>query len=315
MGFEEIVSAQDDKPSDFIFFNGDLVISYTNGSIKVYSEHNLHKSIILPTSITKMCQFKNFLFCTSFSSGFLYIFNKEYSLIDVLPDFKKTTFIFSFGEAVYLITLDKRFIQIVKEENNIQQMIDIQYKTQYSLSEILSFCKSKHIFKSIEKDGYSQIVTCYCQSDNELALGLDNVLNIYDSNLINIFSNTYECTISSLSFFDQGILVGLNNGKIHCENRIFTKESFIFHAQYDVDGNKKVLYPVTNMFYNKYLFTSGGNGKIIKWDLKKKSQMSTVLDNSIFVRKFLIFNDVITVMLDDPLNGYPSKILYSAIKY
>lgn len=104
------------------------------------------------------------------------------------------------------------------------------------------------------------------------------------------------------------------NGKIYCEYLNDPNESFVFNSHFEMSGNRKILYPVSCLFFDKFLYSAGGDGKIYKWDIKSKQRLGILLSKDIYIRKFYISDQKYFVLLDDPVSESVScKLLYQGI--
>lgn len=309
MNLKQLNFDNNSKVSDIQIYENNLIVSSYDNILRIYDKNTLEKSVKLPTPITKMCTFENYLFAISSTAGILYIFNKNYDLIDVISGYKNANIIFVFEDSIFITTLNKKCFKLLKTENNQNFISENECKMEYDVNDINILLNQPKLFASLKITDFEKIPTCYAYTDNKIAFGVENILKIYDVNFNETFTKIFDCCINCLTFYENGILVGFNDGKIHCENFFDSDETFIFNAHFDSYDNKKIYYPITSLFYDKFVFSSGGNGKIIKWDLKNKKQISKILDCEEYIRKFIINKNIIVVLMDDPMNDKKCKIL------
>lgn len=267
--------------ADFCAFGEKLVVSSYDSSLRIYSENKCLYSIETSCSFTKLCIYKSKIIAISHSTGTLNVFDSFLKLVDEMEGFYRACVIHPFRDCVLVGTMNQE-IFILKENESLDG----------------KFLKQN--FRISKMPGVVKIPTAIASSDGLVAISFENVLSVFDKEFNAVFSKELACTITSLAFYSESVVAGLNNGKIQIENINDPNESFLFNSHsLTCADNRKVLYPVTHIEKHTQLITSGYEGKIIKWDIEHKSLISCIFDYKNFIRKFLINNGIIYTLVEN----------------
>lgn len=261
-------SENNSEISDICIYNSYLIASTYKNTLKVYDCSILKEIIKIPVSFTKISQFKEYLLGISYTNDSLYIIKEENLVFKILNKevkISKPTYICSNDELVVIGTLNCEVLVLKDTEFNINSII-----------------KTKKIPTALFLEG------------TKICIATENEIQVIDyDNSEMIFSKEYSCCINSVSMKDNKLAVGLTSGKIYFEDLKVPEESFGF--------NSHVSHPVSQVILEKYLISSGYDGKIVLWDVNSKRLISTIVENEKFIRKFLIRGDYIDYLIDDGL--------------
>lgn len=284
--------------ADVLQHNSKTIVAYYDGSIKIYLGSSCLSTIHVPSPVTKMCTYFEKVLAISMTSGLLYVLDSNLALVSVIGRFPEPTTVFKAGQNV-IILCHGRLVYLLKEKEMPSLGCGIPAKKIYSAEDVRMLSIQPRSFEIVKVCEHHKIPTSGTYSKGRIAIAFENVLVITDEELKEMYSKEFGCCISSISFYDGGILVGLINGKISCENLSDPGESFVFNSHVDSKPGKKTFFPSTHLFYEKHLYSSGADGKIIKWDIENKKQISTVFHGKASVRKFVLSEDRMIVLLDD----------------
>lgn len=278
--------------ADFSVFKNKVIVSSYDSILRVYNS-NVHEcSIPVHCTYTKLCEFNSNLLCISYSTGVLSVFDSEMNNVCNMKGFKNPNIIHTFGKYVLIATRNEEVF--VLQENS-------------------EFVKNQTSFFTIVNVIQRQKMPTFISSfKNLLAISFENTLCLFNENLEEIFTKSYSATISSIDFYSEFvILLGLQNGKIQIENIEDSDESFLFNSHFICSSDQKVLYPVTHLTnFNNFILSSGYEGKLIKWDLEQKRMVASILDCKKFIRKFVILEKSLYVLIED--NG-TNSLCYSEV--
>ncbi|KAM0674452.1 mitotic spindle checkpoint protein Bub3 [Gurleya vavrai] len=129
------------------------------------------------------------------------------------------------------------------------------------------------------KINYSTIIndSLICaDSFNTFFYDLRNMKNYFDKKEC----KNINCLIN---FRDNGYSFGTKLGKIYIEN----ENKFAFNGHTKIIDDKKYLFSVNVLFFEKNLFSCGSDGRIIEWDITKK-KMKKVWHEGNEIKKVLI---------------------------
>lgn len=299
-----------DPVSDVVLHNNRTIVACYDGSLKVYSGSTLLSTVCLPTPITRICSYFESVLAISMTGGLLYVFDSNLALIDVIGKFPEPSVIFKAGQRVAVLCYNK-LVYLLREKAAPSSESEKFQRRTYSIEDVKAFLIQPHSFEVLGAKEHSKIPTSGTYSDGRIAISFENTLVITNEELKETYSKDFSCCINSVSFYDDGILVGLINGKIHCENFSDPSESFVFNSHVDSKPGKKTFFPNTQLLYRKHLYSSGADGRIIKWDLENKRQVSTIFEGKSCVRKFVPSGNRMLVLLDDVFEiESPSKLAY-----
>jgi len=295
--------------SDVLYHNNKTAVACYDKSVRFYSGNILVSAFTLPTPVTKMYSYYQYIIATSMSAGLLYIIDNEHRVVDVIDGLHEPNLLVmaSKGFLVSCLGACLQYFQEVKGANSLE---DGAFKELYTMDDICMLAENPHLFQQVKTIETSKVVTCGISNSSEILIAYESLLVAYNQELEETFSKDFCSCINSIVFFDSGILVGLLNGKIYCENLQESDESFVFNSHYDILPEKKVLFPVTQLVFDQFLFSSGAEGKIYKWNLKNKRKVSTLFSNQNYVRKFVFSNNKLLILVDDLIkNEGSSKLL------
>lgn len=295
--------------ADILLHNGKIIVACYDGSLRVYSGSSCLSTIHLPTPITRMCTYFESVLAISMASGLLYVLDSSLALVDVIGGFPEPTVVFKAGQNVVVLCYSQR-IYLLKEKMPLLESKSLEKKV-YSVEDVQMLSARPHSFEVLKVCEHHKVPTSGTYSDGKIAISFENVLAITDEELNVAYTKEFNCCIDSISFYDDGVLVGLINGKINCENFSDSGESFVFNSHVESRPGKKVFFPNTHLLYKKHLYSSGADGRIIRWDLENKKQVSVVFHGRTPVRKFVLSEDRVLVLLDDILESKsPSRVAY-----
>ncbi|ELA41425.1 uncharacterized protein VICG_01530 [Vittaforma corneae ATCC 50505] len=268
--------------SDICTFQDKLIVSTYQNTLKVFEEAELKHTVDLPVSLTKICQFRDKLLGISYSQGLLVILNSMFTIISIIPGFKQPTFIYSNNKIVIITTLDSEIL-ILKEK-----------KYQSNIEE--------HLFEVALRKKTQKVSTALCFLQERICLGFESTLSVFDNKLNEVLTKDYSCCINSIASCANNLVIGLINGKIHFEDIQNFEESFAFNSHILNGKNTRIFYPVTQVYFDTFLLSSGYDGKVIKWDIANKKQTSIIIDTNKFVRKFEICRNYLYCLIEDDPN-------------
>lgn len=276
--------------SDICTFKGRLVASTYQNTLNVFEEAELKHTVDLPVALTKICQFKDKILGISHSQGLLIVLNYTLTIVDIISGLGRPTFIYTNNDIVVIFTLDSEMLVLKEKE-----------------------CKDgakESPFEMILRRKTPKVPTALCFSQDRICIGLENTLSVLDNELNEILSKDYSCCINSMVFCKNNVIVGLVNGKIHFEDIQKFEESFAFNSHSSNNDGARIFYPVTQVYFDDVLFSSGYDGKVIKWDILNKKQISVIVDTSKFIRKFELCKNCLYCLIEED----PSEALGGTFK-
>lgn len=297
-----------DAISDICTFQDSLLVATYNRTLEVYKGTDLQNETTLPFSLTKICPFKENILGISRAHGLLVVLNQSLEVIHAVTGLGGISMIHTNGELVVLGTFDGEIIILrqgdLHNSNSTRNNTNTTSNNTNTTSNInkLKIYNRKHFFTQI---------TTLSSSSHGIAVGFQATLTLFDEQFNELFSKNYHGNISAITFCKDGLILGLINGKIHFEQFPNGEESFAFNSHASVEGDTKILYPVTQVEFDDFLFSSGYDGRVIKWDLARKRHVSTVASVDGFVRKFLISaGQMYCLVEEDPIEATGGAILY-----
>lgn len=300
--------------SDVVQHNNKTIVACYDGSLRAYSGNTLLSTAYLPTPITRMCSYFENVLAISMTSGLLYVFDSNLVLIDVIGKFPKPNIIFKAGQKVVILCYSGLAYLLQEKTMPLSESKGFQEKT-YSIGDVEAFLVQPHVFEVLGMREHPKTPTSGTYYNGKVAISFENTLVITDEELKESYSKEFGSCINSVSFYDGGVLVGLISGKIHCENFCDPSESFVFNSHVDSKPDKKTFFPNTQLLYGKHLYSSGADGRIIKWDLENKKQVSTIFQGKSCVRKFVPSGSRMLILLDDIFEmESPSKLVYATFE-
>lgn len=267
--------------ADFCSLKNKIVTSSYDSKLRVYSNNSLEKAIDTSCPFTKISIFDDKIIGISYNMGSLTIFDSKLNVISEMNGFDKPCMLFSFGKYV-LIGSNNKTVTILVENPD------------FGISSSCYFT----IYNEIQKQ---QSPTFICAFGDLLAISFENTVSIFNECLEEIYTKDYTVCISSLNFYSPHVLlIGFLNGKIQVENIKNSEESFLFNSHFSSTDEKKVMFPVTHLQNsNEFVFSSGYEGKILKWDLEHKKMLTCILDCKKFIRKFIMIDTHIYILVED----------------
>lgn len=292
--------------ADICVFNGHVVASMYNRSMKIFKDAQITKEIVLPSTLTKIHAFDNqILLGISFTEGTLTVLNIEFEIVDVIHGFKNAHILSSLGDKVFVGTTDNKMM--ILQRNG----------TAYSRTNIDTNIENKHMFDLISIKKSSKVLTAMCPGEKVIALGFESTLALFNLDMKEIFTKELMSCINSICFCGANLIVGTVDGKIHYENVYVFEESFIFNSHFKSQGATKVHFPVTCVYLdngdmmqdeflnddkqpNDELISVGYDGKLAKWDLKNRKLIDSVANfGELFLRKMVVENEKVYCLIEN----------------
>lgn len=280
---------------DLISWGGNAVISCHDSSLRMYRDETLLKKSILPCMAYKLAVSSKLLVAVALN-GEAYILNEDFQLVHV---FKTIEWVSSLAIAHSHLLVSSWACGVCLYRFPSHENIDEKAKP----IPVLLWIK-----KSTKR------VTASAIDESRIAVSLENTLVFMDLTGNEIFKKDLSCNITSLKLTAVGIFIGLNSGKIHYEHFTNKEESFIFNAHYELAQEKKIFYPITDLHYDGYLYSSGIDGRINKWSIEKKRHIGCLGKFDSSVDKFLVLAESIYVVANNESRSGSSTLLYSAIE-
>lgn len=276
--------------ADFCTLNNRIVVSSYDSMLRVYSLDVLEASIPAPCVYTKLCECDSRLLGISYTTGILSVFDSNMNNLCNMSGFTQPTILMCFGQYVIIGTRNKEIV-VLKENSEF-----LENQTSF--------------FNIVQRIDKCKTPTSISSNQNYLAIAFENTLSLFNIHFDEIFTKSYSDCISAIEFFSETTLaIGFQNGKVQIECIKDPEESFLFNSHFLCSASQKILFPVTYIkTFGTKLFSSGYEGKVIKWDLEQKRMLSTVIDFKKFIRKFLVNENTLYTLVED---GNTNTLCYS----
>lgn len=144
-----------------------------------------------------------------------------------------------------------------------------------------------------------KMVTSLTSYGDLIAVACEDMIGIYDLEFLSKWNRVMECIINTVIISGEDIYMGLINGKICYDNINGKKDRYSFNAHYVVNESEKIFHSVNYICYNKYLYSSGTDGKIIGWDLVNKKQCHFKYEAPFSIKKFIIDNEYVYILTEE----------------
>lgn len=286
--------------SDIISHASNLIVASYDKNIRIYSEWNLIFSIALPTPITKLFIYQEYIIGLSYTAGIIYIFNDEYILVDAISSIPNPYILIASDEQFIIGSINQSIYMLRKSHLSSKAAIFTNLKSEYILEDLTDILNGHHIFEIFKESKLFKIITAGIFKFDKFYIAVEKELLMLSLNLELLSSKEFNSCITVISSSNQGILVGLLDGKIHYDNHENQKESFVFNSHIALSATNKIIYPNTHIIYDEFLFSSGADGKICQWDLEHKKKLRTIFSNDTYIRKFMFYHNNLLILLDDP---------------
>lgn len=287
--------------ADIAIFHGRSVLSNYDKSIDIYRNGIKETNLSLPIPVSKIISHGNYLAGICYTSGLVLVFNKEIQLVQVV-EIPNPLALVSCGEFLVVGNKDSLIkLKVTERNHNVNPKVELTHE------DIHRMISKPEILVQIPACGSP---TAMDYSNGRTLVGMGNIFKVYDSDLTELYSKEVSSCITAATFFPDGVLIGMLDGKVLCQNLTYEVESFIFNAHVITKEDTKIFYPVTGIMYDGNMISSGGDGRILKWDLSKKTSMGSVFDGGRYIRAFRKMDRSILILEDDPLVDSGNRVYY-----
>jgi len=286
--------------ADAVLDNSNVFVAFFSNHIRCYTakQHILMKSRNIPHNPTALLIHNQLLHCGTIQ-GVHYVLDMELNVLKTIQ----------LSPNIFRILPGKNFIYTLSLPNIVSKLSYSTDTHEYELT--YSGILGASITSAAISDRYLAIATgksikiiknaCHCNKD-----GVEN----FDSCIEKEFSSV----ICSIALDRNGFYVGMLNGKIgYIDYQDDAEKSFTFNAHTSEKNGVRTFYPVHWLgIENEVLYSAGADGKVLKWDVKKRCLLEKTGVFAISVKKCAMREqDHLYIIVEDVCNRGSLSKLYS----
>lgn len=145
-----------------------------------------------------------------------------------------------------------------------------------------------------------KVVTSVYTDGEYIGMASEDMVGVYNLDFQPIWQRNVECNVNCILVSNNYIYIGLINGKILCEEFRNGREKYGFNAHFQRSETEKVYHSVNYICLGMHLlYSCGTDGNILGWDLKGKKQSAVSYETIGSIRKFLIDDEYIYIIVED----------------
>lgn len=277
--------------ADISGWDKNIAVASYDKTIRIYNDSNHLKTSYLPTIANKICICGEWLVAVSLA-GEGFILNKDLNIV--------STFVAIEGVSGLAFYSDDLVISSWSRGVALYKFITNE-----------TGCPSLRLewIKTSKYRATTLVVAC-----DRIAVGLENLLVLMDFTGKELLRKRVSHSVTALVFTECGIFIGMISGKIQFEHFTKKDESFVFNAHYEIKEDEKIFYPVTLLHYDGFLYSSGFDGRISKWDVKSKRSLGSLCRLEFKLESFLIKDEYTYIVASEMIKNMTNSLLFSRIK-
>ncbi|KAI5149459.1 cell cycle arrest protein BUB3 [Enteropsectra breve] len=305
--------------TDIAFFENRLIVAAWDSKIRVYKDKILTHTIDFEHTIHRLNAISDQLICVS-CDGWIYILDREFSQITAIET--KTRAYYTLADENMLLVggMDKTLSLYEKktEENKENAYNTVNYELKWIKEchhNITAVAMGESTFLSDKKAKLeNNSAKTSIIKEKVIAIAFENIITIFDREFNEIFCKKTTGVINSITVSASGIFAGTSNGKIYYTDFSDKDKSYVFNAHYVSEKDCREYYPINQVFYDKFLFSAGGNGTVCKWDVEERKLVGVVMKAEQSIKRFLLEGYEVYAIVEE-LDGQSehNQVVYSTI--